>query len=58
MSELSCEKPYVINKWLKNAGKTYPKLCVWNLSYKRFKCIQNSMLISSVFLFVLEKALC
>lgn len=45
MSKLSCEKPYVISKWLKNAGKTYPKLCVWNLSYKRFKCIQNSMLI-------------
>lgn len=33
MSKLSCEKPYVINKWLKSAIKTYPKLCVWNLSY-------------------------
>lgn len=28
MSKLSCEKPYVINKWLKSSIKTYPKLCV------------------------------
>ena len=52
MSKLSCEKPYVKNKWLKSAIKTYPKLCVWNLSYlsnlPKVMCLEPILLIKLI----------